>query len=57
MKTLAALGWGARFSSQTTLLLELKVSISGKWRVLRFLPSPCFWNWLRSSGLTPSAMG
>ena len=56
-KTLAAAGCGARFTSHTTLLLELTVSISGKWRVLRLFPRPCFWNWLSSSGFTPSAMG
>ena len=57
MKTFAAFGWGARLTSQMALLLELTVSISGKWRSLRFLPRPCFWNWPRSSGLTPSAIG
>ena len=40
--TLAAFGCGARLISHSVLLLELKVSISGKWKVLRFLPSPCF---------------
>src|SRR4029450_6869179 len=56
-KSLAAFGWGARLTSHSVLLLELNVSISGKWKVLRFLPSPWRWNWLRSSGLTPRAMG
>ena len=57
MKTFAAFGCGALLTSHSVLLPELTLSISGKWKIFRFLPRPCFWNWLRSSGLTPSAMG